>query len=927
MKLFAFLLFLTLMMTEISCAQNPPAQIEAGVSQALAKWRAAHYSDVRYKLNLTLEKQAPLMAGEIEIRVDLSEEGAKQDLILDWRTTQFANDKDKPFAEVVKVNESVVKELPGSGNFAYAVDKEHIIIAKRLLKAGENVIDIKFGSPIKTSGAALTRYVDKEDGAEYIYSLFVPSDASTAFPVFDQPDLKARFTLEVASKSFERVVSNSIGKTSDYNTDTDRFTFAETKPISTYVFAFAAGDFVDFQENRPVNEKGESIKDLAMEGTVNNFRVFVRRSQAEKFKPHEKEFFRLTREGVKTLETYFDHKFPFSKYDTVLIPEFPFGGMEHAGATFLREASVIFPSEPTKNDYVSRANLIFHEAAHQWFGDTVTMKWFDDLWLKEGFAEFMAYKTLEKVMPEYNAWKAFYERNKPLAYLTDSTKGTTPIYQEIPNLSAAKSAYGNIVYRKAPSFLRQAEFYLGEDKFQAAVRAFLKKHEYANAEWKDLVNEFNKVYDRRGLPEWAEYWVKQPGVPIIRVKLIEGHYEKSQTDSQGKFTAGSLMVPALGLELSAPFADSPWAIRVKTLYKYGAETEIQENLVSGNPYTDYLPRLFDKDKNYNRNHPMPDLIFPNYQDYGYGIFLLDEKSRDYVLKNIETEKDDFLRSMMWGSLWDSVREAELNPKDYVELAIKNIAVEEDESTINAILSRVGTALNYYIPNAARDQLSTRLETVLTERIGSAKTPGQRITFYRAYLNLASSAQARQNLKDILAGKSKLAVFQLRTKDKFDLVTRLLVLGDNDAPQLLANLEKTETSDDAKRYAYAARAGIATTESKAKYFRDFMTDKNISESWIEAAFVPFNSARHSELTLPYLETALAELPNLKRTRKIFFVNGWLGAFLGGQKSREALDTVNKFLASNQSLDKDLRLKILENVDGLERAVKIREKFGK
>jgi aminopeptidase N len=274
-----------------------------------------------------------------------------------------------------------------------------------------------------------------------------------------------------------------------------------------------------------------------------------------------------------------------------------------------------------------------------------------------------------------------------------------------------------------------------------------------------------------------------------------------------------------------------------------------------------------------------------------------------------------------------VREAELDPKDYVELAIKNIAVEQDESTIQAILSRVGTAMNYYLPDTQRNAPSARLEAVLTERIGNAKTPGQRITFYRAYLNLASSAQAQKNLKDILAGKSKLAVFQLRTKDKFDLVTRLLILGDKTAPQLLANLEKTETSDDAKRYAYAARAGIATQENKAKYFKDFMTNKEISESWIEAAFVPFNSSRHADLTLPYLETALAELPNLKKTRKIFFVNGWLGAFIGGQKSEEALAIVNKFLAENQNLDKDLRLKILENVDGLERAVKIRGKFGK
>ena len=242
----------------------------------------------------------------------------------------------------------------------------------------------------------------------------------------------------------------------DATSDYGMIEFEETKPISTYVFAFAAGPFervsTDYQrsaggqsttvrESRRGREPKADTHDLRMiPKQVDKCcpHIYVRKSQAAKFKPHAAEVFRLNREAIKYLEQYFDYKFPFPKYDLVLIPEFPFGGMEHAGATFLREDRVIFPQEPTRNDYITRANLIFHETAHQWFGDTVTMKWFDDLWLKEGFAEFMAYKTLEKVMPEYNAWKVFYERNKQAAYLTDSTKGTTPIYQPIANLSAAK---------------------------------------------------------------------------------------------------------------------------------------------------------------------------------------------------------------------------------------------------------------------------------------------------------------------------------------------------------------------------------------------------------------------------------------------------------------------------------------------------------
>ncbi len=935
----------------------PP--LETGVSQSLAKWRSANYSDVRYKLNITLEKGASLMKGEIEIRVNLTDEGAKENLILDWRTTQFANDKDKPFANVLTVNKVYLPKAPDSGTFDYAIDKEHIIISKKFLQTGENFIKIEFASPIKTSGAAVTRYVDKEDGAEYIYSLFVPSDASTAFPVFDQPDLKAKFQLNIKVPYRWKVVTNSAEE--DYAATIvdennkpvqDSRHFETTKPISSYVFAFAAGEFQEFTGERHIDAKYPPDLNVSLETRApamsrnSTTNIYVRKSQAEKFKPHEKEVFRLNREGVKFLEEYFDYKFPFPKYDLVLIPEFPFNGMEHAGATFIRESSIIFPTEPTKNDYVSRANVMFHEAAHQWFGDTVTMKWFDDLWLKEGFAEFMAYKTLEKVMPEYNAWKIFYERNKQAAYLTDSTKGTTPIYQEIPNLSSAKSAYGNIVYRKAPSFLKQAEFYLGEKEFQTAVRAFLKKHEFANAGWQDLVKEF-ETSSKQDLKDWANVWVKERGIPIISVIHRCDDY-----------------CHAMFFQRNIVGEKANWLQKIKILLIKDDNREIREI------------RLGLKDKDFPDvflGTNLNDVVFPNYQDYGYGIFLLDAKSRAYVVQNIQTEKDDFLRAMMWGSLWDSVREGELAPQEYVTLVIKNLSVETDESTIQTLLGRTATALNYYIdlgfgnadfglkdnqtanpksqirnPKSNGADLSRRLENLLIEKMQNAQTAGQKITFYRAFLNVASSENARNVLKEMLkqsvssptvkeglaANPAKtekpaltLGLPTLRTKDRFDIVTRLLILGDEDAPKLLADLEKTETSDEAKRYAYAAKAGIATAENKAKFWNDFVNNKEISESWIEAAFVVFNSPKHSQFTLPYLEKALTELPNLKRNRKIFFVNGWLASFIGGQKSEEALKIINDFLAKNPNLDKDLRLKILENADIIERAVKIRAKFGK
>ncbi|MFN0140913.1 MAG: M1 family aminopeptidase [Pyrinomonadaceae bacterium] len=970
---------LTLVLAVAAFSQVPT--IEPGVSHDLAKWRAAHYGNVRYKLNLTLEKMSPVLKGSMEIRVNVSagtqapsptnagSSGVTDiPIILDWR--RIKGHEEKSTISNVSLNGVVLSVSPlltrglsqpgaqvGSGGatylFSQAGDKsaqarasaraiadrgyeesnEHLIFRDGVV-LGENVIKLDLTSPILTSGSAITRYIDKEDGSEYVYSLFVPSDASTAFPVFDQPDLKAKFKLFVSLKklSSRNVISNTQKLGEFFGRDgVHSVEFAETLPISTYLFSFAAGNFVEYFEKDSGGEKisrttyYDNGTSTVYEPRKDVYRIYVRQSQEQKFTPHSEEIFRLNREGIKFLEKYFDYKFPFPKYDLVLIPEFPFGGMEHAGATFLRESAIIFPQEPTKSDHISRANLIFHEAAHQWFGDTVTMKWFDDLWLKEGFATFAAYKALEKVMPEANAWKVFYERVKQAAYQTDSTRGTTPIYQRIDNLSAAKSAYGNIVYNKAPAFLRQAEFYLGEDAFQKAVRAFLKKHEYANAGWEDLVNEFETA-SRKDLDDWANVWVKQRGLPKFRIELRGG----SSPMPQGPPTVQTMGVSSIiYTQQDVLGTQNVWKMHFKLLYDHSLNRFFQEITAEDRNVT--LPintvgfAFIDPRRTYIA--PTPVFVFSNFGDYGYGLFLLDSKSRDLIISRhlAKGERDDFLRSMMWGSLWDSVRENELNPKDYVKLVIDDIKSEEDEGTIQSILSRVSIAVNYYLNDTQRERITPDLEKILEERIANAKTVERRITFYRAYLNLASSAKAQKNLKDILAGSSKFALPALRTKDKFDIVTRLAVSGDPDALKLLAELEKTETSDDAKRYAYAARAGFATAENKAKYWNDFVNNKDISESWIEAAFGPWNSIRHSELTLPYLQKALQELPNHKRSRKIFFVNGWLGAFIGGQRSEEALSIVNKFLADNPSLDNDLRLKILENVDLIERAVRIRQKF--
>ncbi len=236
----------------------------------------------------------------------------------------------------------------------------------------------------------------------------------------------------------------------------------------------------------------------------------------ESAKAEAPEVQQTTAQGIAYLSNFFAQPFPFPKYDMVLIPGFAYGGMEHAGVTFLREESVLFRVAPTHTDRLNRDILVLHELTHQWFGDLVTMRWFDDLWLKEGFAEYLAYQTLAALKPDENIWKRFYEANKPAAYAIDSTQGTTPIYQDIPNLRDAKSAYGAIVYDKAPGVLKQLAFVLGPEHFRDGLRLYLKEHAYGNAEWTDLVHAFERV-SGRPLGPWAEMWIRHRGMPQVDV--------------------------------------------------------------------------------------------------------------------------------------------------------------------------------------------------------------------------------------------------------------------------------------------------------------------------------------------------------------------------------------------------------------------------
>ncbi|MGH9766284.1 MAG: M1 family metallopeptidase [Blastocatellia bacterium] len=850
-----------------------------GVSRELARRRAANISDLRYRLSFALFPGEARIKGREEIRLKLN--NATDPVILDFRDLDERGRVIEGAVSNVMVNNAAVSDLRQAGG--------HIVLPARHFKSGENTITMDFETGVAAANRPIIRYQDRDDGSEYIHTLFVPMDASLAFPCFDQPDLKARFTLTAAVPTIWTVATNTREQTVTRNGANSIWSFRETHPISTYLFAFAAGPF----------------KQIAGDGGSVPLRVLVRQSRLQRAKEEWPEVERLTRDGMKHMIEFFGQPFPFTKYDQVLIPGFAYGGMEHAGATFLREDSILFRTIPTKNDKLNRASLVLHELAHQWFGDLVTMRWFDDLWLKEGFANFMASHAMA-AMEQYRdregaaIWKRFYQTHKPLAYGIDSTKGTTPIYQEVRNLKDAKSAYGAIVYQKAPSLLRSLTFVIGEENFRDSVRLFLKEHAYANAEWSDLIGAFEHV-SKQKLQAWADAWVKRRGMPQVDVEW--------KCDARGLIDSFEIR------QRDVLDEGGVWPVKTRLLLAYD-DAEPQ-----------WITARFDGKQATIREaagKKCPAYVFANDGDFGYGRFMLDARSREAAIARIGSVKDPFLRTMLWGALWDAVREAEMNPRDYITLALKTLPNETDLELTQSLLDRATRAFERYLSKPEQTAIAPQIERYVFDRMMKAGEVDFRIIYFRAFRSAATTAEARGRLKDLLTGKLRAPGVEIRPLDRWRIITALLARQDSEAESLYDAERKRDPSDNGRKQAYIAEAARAETSTKQQYFNDYLNNRAVPEDWVEGSLAAFNTPNQSSLTLPYLKPALEALPQVKRERKIFFTLAWLNAFIGGQQDRQALDQTREFLRTSR-IDRDLELKVLEVMDELERTARIRAKF--
>jgi aminopeptidase N len=875
-------LLLALLFTPIALvAQATDSLMGPGVSLGLARYRAATVREVRY--DLSLDVTAPdsgvgrviVSFARIAPNAEARAIGGKTagDVYLDFRGRRLSG---------ITVNGAPVALTAFNG--------AHVRVpASTLRPLGSAVRDsvvLTFATDIAPSGASIIKSHDPTDNSDYLYTLLVPADANQLFPAFDQPDLKARVTLHLTAPRAWRTLANGAESRADTAATAITHHFNETKPLSTYLIAFAAGPW----EVASSTVNGRTV------------RVFARRSR---FKEADTDtLLALNQRAVAWMEDYFARPYPFEKFDFLLAPAFPFGGMEHPGAVFYNENSFIFRDRPTLARRIGRFSTILHEVAHQWFGDLVTMRWFDDLWLKEGFATYMAAKAQFALDSTGGAWKTFYQGNKPAAYAVDQTTGTNSLWQRLGNLDQAKSNYGAIVYNKAPSVLKQLNYLVGEPGFQRGVRDFLTTHAYANATWQDLLRAIGTA-SGTPLVAFGQNFMLRPGMPVVEQRL---------TIRDGRIARLRLVQrPAQALSGTAP-----WPMRTQVLLAYGADRPSVTIPVTMTGVTTEVLAA--------RGQPAPRFVFANAQDYGYFLTLLDSASTANLEAGaIGDVADPFLRTMLWGALWDQVRDARFDPARFARLALREIPRERDEQLLPNLLGRLSRTVTTYVGANARAALQPDVERILWSGASDATRPfGIRRAYLDAFIGVAASTEGIARLTALWSADS-VAGDVMRDPTRWTIVDRLTVLDDPAAPRLLAAQVARDTTPDGRRRAFVAGAARKSADVKREYFTRYFGDTSLNEDWASGSLGAFNASEHATLTLPYLRPALDSLPFIQQHRRIFFLGSWLSAFIGGQRNAEALAIVQRYLAEHPTLPLDLKQKVLQTADELDRTVRIRQRW--
>jgi aminopeptidase N len=689
------------------------------------------------------------------------------------------------------------------------------------------------------TGEGLHRFVDPADKATYLYTQFEPADARRMFANFEQPDLKAEFAISAIAPQDWTVVSNgallSVDSLGDGNA---RFGFAETKPISTYLTALVAGDYarVDRTLRTPSGEVPAAL--------------YCRRSLADHLDADR--IWDVTESGFGVFERHFAQPYPFGKYDQVFVPEYNGGAMENVGCVTLRD-EYVFRSRATPASYQVRDDTILHELSHMWFGDLVTMRWWDDLWLKESFATWASNFALSQIVddPE-TAWASFTNGFKTWAYRQDQLPSTHPIAADMVDLEAVEQNFDGITYSKGASVLVQLVAFVGQEEFLAGCRQYFQRHAYGNTSLADLLAALHAA-SGRDLSDWSAQWLETTGVNTLQPEI--------ELDDTGTITSFAVRQTAaadhptlrahriaVGLYNTAP-ADAADGVRQGTLSRVGRfETDIAGELTE-------IPELVGLKQ--------PDLLLVNDDDLTYAKVRLDPASLRTVVTRLASLESALARAVCWSATWDMCRDGELAAADYVELVLSTVAVESDPVAVRTVLGQAASAARHYTPPDRRAEVLLRWQDGVAELMDAAE-PGSdlQLALVKAFPNAAEDSRGADRLAGWLAGDGVPTGVEIDHELRWSSVLNLARLGRLDEAAIDAEADRDNTVTGAEQAA-AAKAARPTAEAKAEAWRLAAEADDMPNGTQRAITLAFWQRGQDAVLAPYIEKYLTAAGEISR----------------------------------------------------------------
>jgi aminopeptidase N len=752
----------------------------------------------------------------------------------------------------------------------------------------DNTLRVRAACRYMHTGEGLHRFVDPVDKSVYLYTQFEVADSRRVFTVFEQPDLKATFAFTVTAPADWQVVSNQpTPEAEPAGPGNARWRFAPTERLSSYVTALVAGPYHRVESEYRL---GDRVVPLG---------IYCRASLAEYLDADV--IFEETRQGFEFFEREFGMPYPFTKYDQLFVPEFNSGAMENAGCVTHNE-DYVFRSRVPQVAYERRAVTILHELAHMWFGDLVTMTWWDDLWLNESFAEWASTLATAEATRWTTAWTTFSNTDKTWAYRQDQLPSTHPIAAEINDLEDVEVNFDGITYAKGASVLKLLAAWVGREQFVAGIRSYFRKYAWGNTTLADLLRELEET-SGRDLKAWSAEWLETAGVNTLRPVF--------ETDADGRFT--SFVVEQSAPEAWPTLRSHRLAIG---LYERSGDGLVRRHRVEGDVTggRTEVPELVGL--------PQPDLVLVNDDDLTYAKIRLDERSLATLTSSLGEMTDTLSRSLCWSAAWDMLRDAEMSCTDYVSLALAGIGAETDSSVVRTVLRQAETAVLLYSAPEKRADTRRRLADGLGELLRAA-APGSdsQLQLLRAYASAAVGDDHLDVVRRVLDSEQGIDGVEVDTDLRWHLLQRLVSAGRVEDAEIDRELDRDDTATG-RRHAAAALAARPQPEAKEEAWSSVIDSDQLPNAIQTAVIGGFAQPDQVEMLRPYVARYFAALTDVwaGRTNETA-QNIVIGLFPSLLAEQATLDAADAWLAANADAVPALRRLVLESRDGVARALRV------